>query len=129
MISKIFIYSWQRQIVIGIVVGLTISIIDNYAFKGEVSPTVIVIMLLAASGFSGLLFGWDGWFTVFVMWLFIPGTHLIKYFFNLPDTLHPDTLNSIIKLGIFSFVVSAVGFGTGVMVRRFINFNSQQPKP
>lgn len=62
MISKTFIYSWQRQIVIGIVAGVTISIIDNYAFKGEISPIVIVLMLLAASGFWGLLFGWHGWF-------------------------------------------------------------------
>jgi hypothetical protein len=124
MFLKTIIYSWQRQIVIGIIVGLTISIIDNYAFEGEVNPIVIILLLLAVSGFSGLLFGWPGWFTVFVMWLFVPAAHIIKYIFGLTDTIYPDTLNSIFKLAIFTFTVTAAGFASGVLLRRFINSNS-----
>lgn len=128
MISKRIIFNWQRQIVIGIVAGVTISIIDNYAFEGEVSPIVIVLLLLAASGFAGLLYSWRGWFSVFVMWMFVPAAHLIKYVLGLPDTLHPNTLNSILKLAIFTLVVVTIGISGGVLLRKFTKSQSNPTK-
>lgn len=123
------IFSWQKQIVIGLIIGLTISVIDNYAFKDELSPVVLVLMLLTVSGFSGLLFGWHGWFTVFIIWLFVPATNFIKYIFDLKSTLHPNTINSILKFTLFSFAITVIGFAIGVILRRFINQNSEEPRP
>lgn len=60
--------------------------------------------------------------------LFVPAAHLIKYIFDLSHSHYPDTINSILELAIISFVVTVGGFGIGVMLRRFINFNPHQPK-
>lgn len=120
------IFSWQRQVVIGLIVGLTISIIDHYALKDEVSPIIKVLMLLTASGFSGLLFGWPGWFTVLIVWVFVPATHFIKYILGLSQAHHHLTITAILEIVVFSFAAAAVGFVAGVLVRRFINNNSAQ---
>jgi len=47
--------------------------------------------------------------------------HLLKHLMRLPDTIHPNTYASILKLGVFSFMVTAVGLGLGLAFRRLLS--------
>ena len=92
--------------------------VDNLAFGGEVSPVVIVFLLLAGGGAAGVVWGKQSWLAAAVMWVCLPGTHLVKHSLGLPDTLYPNTYTSIGLLAVFTLVVAAVGMGVGMLLRR-----------
>jgi len=98
--------------------GGLIAAVDNVWFHGEVSPIVIVGLLLAAAGAAGALWGTAGWIPATVVWAWTPGAHLVKRLFGLPDTLHPNTYRSILLLAGFTFGVTVVGFAAGMLARR-----------
>ena len=106
--------------ILGLVAGLLISTVDNFAFEGEVSPIVIVVLLFLSTAAVGAGFGRKGLFASVSAWVIIPLAHLIKHVLNLPDTINPNTYLSILKLAIFTFFIAAIGFGTGTM---FYNLN------
>jgi hypothetical protein len=103
--------------VVGFVAGALIAYVDNFAFEGEVSPIVIVAMLLVATGIAGVLWGRQAWVASSAIWACIPLVHLMKHFLRLPDTLQPNTYASIVALAVFTLVVSSVGTGGGVLLR------------
>jgi hypothetical protein len=109
---------WLSRSGIGFIVGLVISLVDNLAFAGEVSPIVIVALLLTVTFAAGAKWGLQGWFTAAGMWICIPAAHLIKHVFDLPDTLHPNTYASILMLAAFSFAIAAIGLVCGALSRR-----------
>jgi hypothetical protein len=39
---------WPPRLGIGLAAGIAIAAVDNFAFEGEVSPIIIVALLLAA---------------------------------------------------------------------------------
>ena len=92
--------------------------VDNFAFEGEVSPIVIVAMLLGATLAMGAAWGRGAWTAVIITWVAIPLAHLVKKLLGLPDTLQPNTYTSILWLAIFTLVVATVGTSTGVIVHR-----------
>jgi hypothetical protein len=102
----------------GLVAGAAIVFVDNWAFEGEVSPIIIVAMLLAATAMAGAIWGRDGWMTAAVTWACVPLAHVVKHVLGLPDTLHPNTYTSILYLAAFTLVVAIGGAGCGVLVRR-----------
>lgn len=103
----------RLRIGVGFAAGMIIALVDNLAYGGEVSPIVIVLMLLAASMVTGAVWGTRGWPAVGACWIPIPSAHLIKHVLGLPDTLHPNTYRSIVYLAIFSIAIAALGFGLG----------------
>ena len=105
---------------LGVASGMAIAAVDNLTFEGEVSPIIIVGMLFAVTATSGVTWDWRGWFVTAAAWVCVPLTHLVKHVLGLKDTLHPNTYPSILKLAAFTFVVSAVGIGCGVLLRRLI---------
>ena len=109
---------WMSRLGIGFIVGLEISLVDNFLFAGEVSPIVIVALLLAVAFASGAKWGWLGWFAAAGMWICIPAAHLVKHVLDLPDTLHPNTYTSILMLAAFTLVVAAIGFVCGALSRK-----------
>ena len=104
---------------IGLAAGATIALVDNVAFAGEVSPIVIVMMLLATTIIGAGRSGRQGWVTAAAAWAFIPLTHLVKHALGLPDTLHPNTVASIAMLAAFTFGVAAVGTGIGGLIHHY----------
>jgi hypothetical protein len=104
----------------GFIAGAGIAAVDNFAFGGEVSPIVIVGMLLLAAGAIGILWGIRGVVAAGMVWIWLPMAHVVKRFFGLPDTIHPNTYASILMIGIFSFAVTGVGLGFGVALRRLL---------
>lgn len=102
----------------GITAGLFIAFVDNIAFQGEVSPIVIVLMLLVAAATATGLWGRNGWIAAASTWLCVPLIHVIKHVLSLPDTLHPNTYTSILMLAMFTLVVTALGAGAGSLIHR-----------
>ena len=106
---------------IGVVVGAGIVAVDNFAFGGEVSPIVIVGMLLVFSAAAAMIWGVRAAVATAIAWVWLPMAHLLKHLMRLPDTIHPNTYASILKLGVFSFMVTAVGLGLGLAFRRLLS--------
>ena len=101
----------------GLLAGALIVIVDNVAFQGEVSPIVIVLMLLASAAIVSAIWGRRGWMPVGVLWACVPLAHLVKHVLGLPDTLHPNTYRSIVYLAAFTLCVAIVGAGFGLLTQ------------
>jgi hypothetical protein len=106
------------RIAVGLIAGAGLAVVDNFAFGGEVSPIVIVGMLLIFAGAIGLAWGTRGIIAGAIAWAWLPLAHLVKKVLHLPDTLQPNTYASILKLAAFSLVVTAIGFGLGLLLHR-----------
>jgi len=112
---------WSKRPVplgVGLAAGAAIVYVDNYAFEGEVSPIIIVAMLLAATATAGATWGGRGWVAAIAVWACVPMAHLANHVLGLADTLHPNTYASILLLAAFTLVVATVGTVCGVLVRR-----------
>ena len=110
--------NWQLRLLIGLIAGAVIVFIDNFAFQGEVSPIVIVILLLASTITVGAIWKWNAWIAAITTWICVPMAHVVKHLLGLPDTLHPNTYTSILMLAIFTFIISAIGFLFGTLINR-----------
>jgi hypothetical protein len=109
---------WPLHLGVGLIAGAAIVYVDNFAFAGEVSPIIIVALLLAATATAGAMWGRRGWLAAAVTWACVPLAHFVKHVLDLPDTLHPNTYTSILYLAVFTLVVATVGTACGVLVRR-----------
>jgi hypothetical protein len=108
---------WPALLDSGLAAGVAVAYVDNCAFAGEISPIVIVALLLAATALFGALWGRRGWIAAAVTWACLPLAHVVKHVLGLPDTLHPNTYFSILCLAAFTLVVATVGAVCGVVVR------------
>ncbi len=109
---------WPALAGVGFAAGAAIAAVDNFAFGGEVSPIVIVAMLLAATATAGLIWDRRGWIAAAAAWICVPLAHLIKHALGLPDTMQPNTYTSILMLAAFTLAVATIGTGCGVLLRR-----------
>ncbi len=109
---------WPTHLGVGLVAGAAIAYVDNGAFRGEVSPIIIVVLLLGATAMAGATWGRSGWIAAAGTWACVPMAHFVKHVLDLPDTLHPNTYTSILYLAAFTLVVATGGTGGGVLVRR-----------
>jgi hypothetical protein len=105
---------------IGVIVGAGIAAVDNFAFGGEVSPIVIVGMLLVFGAAVGMIWGGRAAVAAAIAWVWLPMAHVLKHLLRLPDTIHPNNYASLLKLGAFTFVVTAIGLGFGLAFRRLL---------
>ena len=120
---------WQLPIALGLGAGAAIAAVDNLMFEGEVSPIVIVLLLLVATLAASAVWGRRGFLTAFITWVWVPGAHVVKHAVGLPDTLHPNNYASIGKLGAFSFVVALVGTAFGVLLHRLVTVRPTHAGP
>jgi hypothetical protein len=115
---KSMLTNWPARLCVGLVAGLVIVYVDNCTFDGEVSPIVIIALLLAATTGAGVLFGRSGWISAAVTWVCVPLAHLVKHVLGWPDTLHPNTYVSILFLALFTLAIAAIGTGGGLLIRK-----------
>jgi len=113
-----FLLKWPTQLGAGLVAGAVIVYVDNFAFEGEVSPIIIVALLLAATAIAGAMWGRRGWMTAAATWACVPLAHVVKHALGWPDTLHPNTYTSILYLAAFTLVIATAGVGCGLLARR-----------
>jgi hypothetical protein len=109
---------WPVLASVGVVAGAAIAAVDNFAFGGEVSPILIVVVLLAATGIAGIMWDRRGWVAAAAAWICVPLAHLIKHVLGLPDTMQPNTYTSILMLAAFTLAVATIGTGCGILLRR-----------
>ena len=109
--------SWPARLLFGLAAGAAIAYVDNVAFEGEVSPVVIVGMLVAVTATAGVIWGARAWNTAAAAWVWIPLVHLAKLALGFPDTLRPNTYASILLLAAFTLAVAALGWAAGVLIR------------
>lgn len=105
---------------IAVLVGCGIAAVDNFASGGEVSPIVIVAMLFISCAIAGVVWGARAKLAALIIWVWLPMAHVLKHALGLPDTIHPNTYSSILKLGLFSLLVAAIGLGFGLAFRRLV---------
>ena len=108
---------WLTIVVAGCVAAGVIVYVDNWAFEGEVTPIVVVALLLAATTVASAVWGRRGWIAIAIVWGAVPVAHLVKHVLGLPDTLHPNTYMSILLLAGFTLVVAVIGGGCGAFMR------------
>jgi len=108
-------------LVVGLLCGAAISAVDNFTFDGEISPIVIVGMLLLVAGTLATIWGTRALTAAVLAWTWLPSAHVLKHAFGLPDTMHPNTYSSILALAAFSLVITAVRFGLGLMLGRVLH--------
>lgn len=83
----------------GLAAGCGIAAIEAWAAGGHVSPVAIVALLLAAAAP-------------------MPAVHLTKHLLGLPDTLQPNTLDSVVMMALFALAVSGAGLSGGALLRQ-----------
>ena len=110
----------------GFLAGAAIAAVDNFAFGGEVSPIVIVGMLLTAAAAVGIIWGLRGIVAAGMVWVWLPLAHVVKHAFAFPDTIQPNTYASILKLGISSFAVTGMGLAFGISLRRLFRLEARK---
>jgi hypothetical protein len=115
---KPFPSKWPAHLGAGVIGGAAVAFVDNCAFEGEASPILIIALLLAATATAGAIWGRNAWMAAAVIWACVPSAHVVKHFFGLPDTLHPNTYTSILYLAAFTLVVATVGTACGMLIRR-----------
>jgi len=103
---------------IGLATGLAIAAVDNFASGGEVSPIVVVALLLITTFAAGALWSSGAWVASAGVWFCLPASHVVKHVLGFPDTLHPASYRSIIFLAAFTAAVAAAGTGCGLATRR-----------
>ena len=109
------------RLISGLVAGVAIAGVDNYAFGGEVSPIVIVALLFLVLAGMGALWGKAGIPPAVIVWVCVPVSHAAKHALGLPDSLHPNTYLSILELAGFTLAVSCVGALLGLLLNRVRN--------
>jgi hypothetical protein len=102
----------------GLAAGLAIAAVDTFAAGGHVSPIVIVALLILATGGIGGTWGWRAWPGALAAGLPVPVVHLVKHALGLPDTIQPNTYDSIAMMGLFTLAVTGAGFVAGVVLRQ-----------
>ena len=110
----------SSRLTVGLALGAGIAAVDNLARGGEASPIVVVAFLLIAATLVCAAWGRRGLPPAVALWACVPLAHVVKHLLGLPDTLHPNTCASILKLAAFSFVMTAVGTGCGTLIHKAI---------
>jgi len=105
--------SWPLRLLAGLTAGLVIVWVDHVPSAGEVSPIVVVGLLLAVTTTFGGLWGSRAWPASATAWVSVPLAHVVKHVLGLPDTLHPNTWPSILMLAGFTLLVAGLGSGVG----------------
>lgn len=107
----------RRAPAVGFAAGLGIAAVDAGAVGGHISPVAIVAVLLAAGGVIGAVWGWRGWPGALAAAAPMPLLHLTRYLLGLPDTIQPNTFDSIAMMALFALAVAGAGLAGGAALR------------
>lgn len=80
-------------------------------------PVVIVALQILASGTIGGLAGWPAWPAAIAVASPLPAVHAIRHALGWPDTISPNTWDSIGMMALFALAVAGAGFAAGAVLR------------
>lgn len=101
----------------GLVAGLVISAVDLYAAGGHIPPVVIVALQILASAALGAAWGWAAWPAAIAVAAPLPAVHAIRHGLGWPDTITPNTWDSIVMMALFALAVAGAGFAAGAVLK------------
>ena len=84
----------------------------------HINPVVIVALLLASSGAIGAVWSWRGWPGALAAAAPMPLMHMTKHLLGLPDTIQPNTLDTIVMMALFALAVAGAGLAGGAALRQ-----------
>ncbi len=101
-----------------IVLGLIIVCVDLFADRGEISPAVVLALLLGAGAIVGAIHKRFSVLLAVLTAVSLPGIHLALHLAGRKTTLQPDTVTSILMVGVVAVCAATIGVLIGAAARR-----------
>jgi hypothetical protein len=113
-----------RAYVIATSLGMGITCIDLFADNGELSPAAILLLFLIAGfliagGFTTALHPRLFFAPLLLTAAWLPAAHLVLHALGRKTTLQPDTVRSILMVGVVGLGATLIGGLVGAAVGRF----------
>ena len=109
-----------RNSVIAAMLGIAVTCADLFADHGELSPPVMMIFFAIAGGLTVAVRTQFSLPLLLLVAVWMPGAHLALHAAGVKTTLQPDTVTSILLVGLASFVAVIVGGLIGTAILRAI---------
>ena len=104
--------------VVAILLGALVTSVDLFADRGEISPAVVLLLFLFAGGIVGAMHSRFSLALAILTAIILPVTHLTLHLLGHKTTLQPDTVGSILMVGVVSACATSAGVLMGVAARR-----------
>src|SRR5271165_7102072 len=101
-----------------ITLGLGIVFVDLFADRGEISPAAVLLVLLVAGAIVGAVHSRFSLWLALLLSISLPGVHLILHLLGYKTTLQPDTVASILMVGVVALCAACIGVLIGASARR-----------
>ena len=105
---------------VAILLGVFVTGIDLFADRGEISPAAVLLLFLIAGGIVGAMRSRFSLALAGLTAIALPATHLTLHLSGHKTTLQPDTVGSILMVGMVSVCATSVGVLMGAAARRTI---------
>lgn len=89
--------------------GLVITGVDLFADRGEISPGVVLFLLLIAGAIVGAIHRRFSLVLAALTAVSLPAVHLVLHLAGRKTTLQPDTVASILMVGLAAVCAATVG--------------------
>lgn len=103
---------------VAIVLGVSITCIDLFADRGEISPAAVLLLLVIAGCVVGAIHSRFSLALAVLTAICLPATHLALHLSGHKTTLQPDTAASILLVGMVSVCAASIGVLIGAAVLR-----------
>ncbi len=103
---------------VAIILGLCIVLVDLFADGGEISPAVVLLLLLIAGAIVGAIHSRLSLWLALLISISLPAVRLILHLLGYKTTLQPDTVASILMVGAVALCVASIGVLIGAVARR-----------
>jgi hypothetical protein len=101
-----------------ILLGLAIVGVDLFADGGEISPAVVLALLLTAGAIVGAIHKRFSLLLAVLTAVSLPVVHLALHISGRKTTLQPDTVASILMVGLVAGCAATIGVLIGAAARR-----------
>lgn len=103
-----------------IILGLVVVCVDLFADRGEISPAVVLVLILIAGAIVGAIHGRFSLVLAVLTAVSLPAIHLALHLAGRKTTLQPDTVTSILMVGLVAVCAATIGVLIGAAARRTV---------
>ena len=109
-----------RNYTIAAMLGIAVTCADLFAAGGELSPPVILLLLAIAGALAVAVQTRYSLPLLLLVAIWLPAAHLALHAAGVKTTLQPDTVGSILLVGLVGFVAVLLGGLVGAAILRAI---------
>ena len=109
-----------RNCTIAGMLGIAVACADLFADNGELSPPVILLLFAVAGGLTVAVQTRYSLRLLLLVAIWLPAAHLALHAAGVKTTLQPDTVGSILLVGIVGLAAVLIGGLIGAAILRFI---------